>query len=633
MGIFIKNIQLPDDDYIFISDDGSSSNVLLGLSKINIFIGENNSGKSRLMRSILKTEDFEFIPTNEDLIHINKFIMVFDSKLKILYKNKGWMDVEGLNKVKANLKHLEFLKANINHLEPIMEIQKHIAKVSNKHSIDYQTNDGGFMGLYNLSGGEPALKGLVEIYNDSIKYLNDVKGYYKFKKVYIPILRGLKPINYGTAPIEVFNGKVTKGKLPDDYNRDVYEERILDDYPELMDKCEIFTGLKTYETYTDYIGHLEDRKQELLTDFEVLLSEIIYEQIKVTALTNDSEESKLSRFKIKIGEEQGRVIQDLGDGIQSILTITFPLLIHEDEIKEQDANLMMFIEEPEQLLHPSLQRKLVNVFLNKRFDDYQFFLTTHSNHFLDISLDTDDVSVYSISKSLDENNNSKFLIKKVSFGDNELLELLGVRNSSVFNTNCNIGVEGKFDQLYLRKYLEIYQNHKIKGEKDKKFIEDRHFSFSRYCGDSIKNNLEFEWNEDESIHNLFVIRDGDKRNKTGVNQKLENIFGTHFHILESLEIENLISKDVLLKVLKNDDVCKGITLNKEFEEDDYKNVKLGKFIKETICGNQITSDLVANKRAFYNKTAEYTVNYDDLSKETKELCGRLYNFIEAQNTG
>ena len=57
MEIIIKEIKIPDDSYSFISDSSEKENILKDLSKINIFVGENNSGKSRLLRSILFRSD------------------------------------------------------------------------------------------------------------------------------------------------------------------------------------------------------------------------------------------------------------------------------------------------------------------------------------------------------------------------------------------------------------------------------------------------------------------------------------------------------------------------------------------------------------------------------------------------
>jgi AAA15 family ATPase/GTPase len=110
-------------------------------------------------------------------------------------------------------------------------------------------------------------------------------------------------------------------------------------------------------------------------------------------------------------------IYNLGDGIQSIIAITMPLFLQESIL--ENKNILVCIEEPEHLLHPSLQRKLIETFFDKRFDNYQFFFTTHSNHFLDVVLDFDEISMFSFNKKLDgidEEELAQFAINKVSVG-------------------------------------------------------------------------------------------------------------------------------------------------------------------------------------------------------------------------
>ncbi|NMC34092.1 MAG: ATP-binding protein [Veillonellaceae bacterium] len=623
MGISIQDIKLPDKDFTFISEDGSKGNVLKGLSKINIFIGENNSGKSRLMRSIIQTENFDFISTNEDLNKINDFTVNFKNDLKEFYNKYNLNDIDDLNYEVNKLKYLSFLKANESYFKPFKELHEHITTIPGKINITYVYKDGSTWIKDKLNQNTPELNELLQIYNKNKKFLTGFRPLYTFKKIYIPILRGLKPINYGT---------LSESEDAIKFSKDIYKLRILEDYPKLKNTCEIFTGLITYEHYTDYSGHVEDSKRELIKSYKELLSEIFNDEIDVTPV-DPRKQNQLLQFIVKIGEEKGRLIHELGDGIQSIIIMTFPLFLHEDVAKKQ--NILIFIEEPEQLLHPSLQRKLVNVFLDERFDNYQFFLTTHSNHFLDISLDSDDVSIYSVSKFLVGPSKNKFFIKKVSFGDNELLELLGVRNSSVFNTNCNICVEGIVDQLYLRKYFKIYQDYMKKTDKIQKiFVEDRHFSFSRYNGDDIKNYLEFDWDKSDKIPgNLLIIMDGDKNGENAQNQHLKELFGDNFVPLDCWAIENLLSKKVLIETLKNNGKYKDIHLNEDFKESDYKNKDLNEFIKVSIANKKINyNPIKKRKRSFFEQTNNYIKNYKNLSKDAVKLCETLYKFIESQNT-
>ena len=61
----------------------------------------------------------------------------------------------------------------------------------------------------------------------------------------------------------------------------------------------------------------------------------------------------------------------------------------------------------------------------------------------------------------------------------KILDLLGVRNSSVFLSNCVIWTEGVTDRMLLRKLLELFT--------DFSYLEDRHYSFAEYGGSNLEN--------------------------------------------------------------------------------------------------------------------------------------------------
>lgn len=120
---------------------------------------------------------------------------------------------------------------------------------------------------------------------------------------------------------------------------------------------------------------------------------------------------------VKIGQEEERPIYGLGDGIQSIILITLPLFLYLDKSKEVNTTILVFIEEPEVGLHPELQRKLLKTLLSPIFENYQFFVTTHSNHFIDRIFESEDISIYSFDKHIydDEGSSTEFTIENVGF--------------------------------------------------------------------------------------------------------------------------------------------------------------------------------------------------------------------------
>lgn len=212
-----------------------------------------------------------------------------------------------------------------------------------------------------------------------------------------------------------------------------------------------------------------------------------------------------------------------------------------------------------------------------------FFLTTHSNHFLDITLDYEDkASFYSCEKKeikAGEKKETKTEIRSIT-QNKEVLNLMGIRNSSVFLSNCIIWVEGISDRLYIKHFLDLFKKYLEKSSKEelekqklnelKIYQEDKHYSILEYGGGNVvhfnfgKNDGNPNTiNTDAVSKNNFLVEDNDGHNlQTGNNIKTnkidkkgnrllkhqdifkENFFGKHF------EIENILSKDIILKVVK-----------------------------------------------------------------------------------
>jgi predicted ATP-dependent endonuclease of OLD family len=67
-----------------------------------------------------------------------------------------------------------------------------------------------------------------------------------------------------------------------------------------------------------------------------------------------------------------------------------------------------------------MQRKLIEVYSQKEFKSVQYFITTHSNHLLDITLDFDkNISTYSFKKESDK----KYLINNRT-DNKDILDML-----------------------------------------------------------------------------------------------------------------------------------------------------------------------------------------------------------------
>ncbi len=463
MSYIIKNICLDSNfsDYDVLSENTSQEKILPNLSKINILVGANNSGKSRFMRFLASTKELRFTP-NFDFKELNGLKRETKQIIGNYSVEKGYSEIGGLVEDSKALVDYKFVNESSSYLDDILNIFKKIFESSSLHytinRTSYSPSDIPSNNLKRLlSPSKEKLDKLIEKFPKTISS----------KKSYIPILRGLRTFPRGN-----------------DYDPDCYFTRTVDDY--FKDKLSaqevgdlIFTGLRLYDKIKDLLlGNLDER--ETVAQFQNFLSETFFDK-KPVALIPRKDSNVLF---VKIGNEEEFPIYNLGDGIQSIIVTTFPLF------ERKNDNLLVFIEEPEIYMHPGLQRIFLDTLL--KFDNHQFFFTTHSNHFLDITFDYSQISVYTFKKELQDKGekilSARFEIQNVSNENNKALELLGVKNSSVFLTNCTIWVEGITDRKYIAHYLAKYQESldKQTGKSNLKMLkEDLHYSFVEYSGANI----------------------------------------------------------------------------------------------------------------------------------------------------
>jgi hypothetical protein len=220
---------------------------------------------------------------------------------------------------------------------------------------------------------------------------------------------------------------------------------------------------------------------------------------------------------------------------------------------------------------------------------HQFFMTTHSNHLLDLLEDNELVSIFSFSEIADQtlatadlpqvdsaanSQSSKpkpsFRIRPSILRDRQILLELGVRPSATFLANATIWVEGVSDCAYLRAYMEAFVHYldargngwgKSLANRLSQYKEDRHYAFVEYSGSNLEHYSFKDKNEDceqaeakskevTSVTNLcataLVIADGDVHDKGDRKIWFEDQLKERFICLPCKEIENLIP-ELLMK--------------------------------------------------------------------------------------
>lgn len=178
-------------------------------------------------------------------------------------------------------------------------------------------------------------------------------------------------------------------------------------------------------------------------------------------------------FWLKKGRGTSTPLSRMGMGVSQMF-IAYARLI-----RDVGRPYTYFIEEPESNLHPRLLRGFMQDM--SKYSTIQFFITSHSNVTLD-SVGPQD-RVYHFSQ--DANGACSAIEVSDIAAHHDVLDALGVTGTSLLQTNCAIWVEGPSDRLYLRKWLE-----ELAAKNGESLRENIDYSFVIYGG-SILSHFEF----------------------------------------------------------------------------------------------------------------------------------------------
>ena len=623
---------------------------LKNASMINIFVGSNNSGKSRFIRNLLESNNKKInLEETKNLINYwNHFIC---SDHIIYYNHKMFrelgnikmfeiQDDNGYVKLfKFNNQDLIFQSENLE----ILKKNNSICKIIENSQIQSNsfTLNGRFYGSdINLE----TLKKHLERFNNSLKLLKT-----KNKNIFIPTLRTAHSIFYKKQNSESYT------KIADD----IFKETIIKNYKIDEEKTEIFTGLTLYNEIVNARNNTKDVRSRF-ENFENFISDHFFQGKKIDIVAKldiykknkQNDETELINIYI---DGESKDLYELGDGIQALIILMYKIFMCEDDS-------LIFIDEPEINLHPGMQRLFLEQITNNEVlkkKNLTYFISTHSNHFLDLTIEKDNISVFLFNKILDDDK-PKFIVKNVNDGDNSPLQYLGVSNSSVFLANCSIWVEGISDRNYLKAFLKAY----CRDNKGKNYPkEDIDFTFIEYAGSNIdhynfsKDELKEKINAFALNNKIFLVSDydGEYRNEKHrfyYSYKHENF--TYKTTKPYKEVENLLHLRVWNKILIH--FC---NKRKIETEENYNNVKskiqfalanfVGKKYEDVYIGkllsevrkyvpelNKIWHDsegTIINKAELSKKVLELTesgeLTWDDFKSNSKvnNITSEIYNFI------
>lgn len=596
-------------DY-FLEGEDAFLTFLPKVNDINIIIGSNNSGKSRFMRYLMRCKNLIGINNlkgvDAEIQEYNRLIESFNATNISIplkkYEDRGYQTM-GRDPYKERLDYLrkyQPLKLDSNYLDLNSQIK------NNKEKFK-KLNDKGVSDKY--------FEDYSKINEFTILNFSDRKSYY------IPTLRSAHSlfIKEGDSFI----------KLEDD----IYLQTLERYYKFQGSEVEIFTGLHLYKEILNSRNSKRSIRQSF-EKFENFIGDNFFgkKQVDIVAEFNKDEslsginQSEIISVHIE-GEKETRKLYELGDGIQAIIILMYKIFMAEN-------NSFIFIDEPELNLHPGMQRLFLdqistNQFLKKK--KLKYFISTHSNHFLDLTLEKENISIYSFTSNSIVDKDNTFTIRNVNAGDNSVLKNIGVNNSSVFLANCGIWVEGISDRNYIKAFLKSYIE--SLGKDSQILKEDIDYAFFEYAGSNVEHYLFEDISEIDSkklisdinalaLNNrIFLLADSDnakKSTKKGMRLKeFEDLKRDNFFpyiIWNVREIENLITKDMwkdtLISLCNKDLVKKHEKFIKEKIENAINEIELSAYSKYYIGEflnvisqklNKLEGKNILNKSSYENK--------------------------------
>lgn len=614
----------------FLPNEEKHIEYLPSVNDINIFIGSNNSGKSRFMRELIKLDNWFY---SSDLINT---IGEFNNQAALL--TERYNKLRQYNTIDANDFKIK--------LNSIINFEPHLRQVNEKlNSIQYFRSDR-------------LIKDLLNRINENLPEKSKL-----FSKTFIPTLRSAHSL---------FQVSTNSKKIEEDFFKDTIEKN----YNLKNSRIEIFTGLHLYKNILNARNSGKENRKKF-EEFEKFIGEYFFNKKTIDIVaeynfdSNTKGDNTNNNITIHIEGETDRKLYELGDGIQALIILMFKIYM-------ADNNSYIFIDEPEINLHPGMQRLFLDQICNNKIlkeKNLKYFISTHSNHFLDLSIEKNNVSIYAFSQRNSDNTKEKqFEIRNVNKGDNSILRDIGVNNSSVFLANCSIWVEGVSDRNYIKAFLKAY----IDDASNKAEIlkEDIDFAFFEYAGSNIDHYifepLSFEIEEDikKNINALalnnkiFLVADSDNASgetlKAARLNKLKENSNIKTKVLTNIrEIENILPTDIWIEAI--DFYCNSSLIRKneveatdkikksinKIKPEDYKKKYIGEFLNDLRndvgkdgkeyfinksvykTNNSIPGTLV-NKRGLSELVLDKNISWDiyKKSKEIVSLTTSIYNFIK-----
>ncbi|KLU05717.1 putative ATP-dependent endonuclease, OLD family [Rhodopirellula islandica] len=268
--------------------------------------------------------------------------------------------------------------------------------------------------------------------------------------------------------------------------------------------------------------------------------------------TQHDDESEAGLWEIYLAEKSKGLIplSQSGSGLKTIILVLLNILVIPQQSKEPISKYVFAFEELENNLHPALQRRLMRYLAEfARRTDATFFLTTHSNVTLDVFSRDPNSQIVHVSH---DGNSARTQTVEAHFDRAGIVSELGAKPSDLLQANGVLWLEGPSDRIYLNRWIQLFSSGELVEGLDYQcafyggsVLARTQFASPEDSNEELANLLRIN-------PNIAVVCDGDRtaEKKKGsrvkqrvqrIRSELEQIPGSTLWITEGKEIESYLT--------------------------------------------------------------------------------------------
>jgi predicted ATPase len=382
------------------------------LSKLNVFIGANNSGKSNVLRFLDRI--YPQLQSLNGAVNFDRYER--PSGISATFRYGYAVDLRMVNR-----EHQAFRQA-FAHLQPNYQYREQAlgdllrvvqAKAANDQTPDFAWFEFDDQGTLSTTGWEAAFSTLDR---ESLGRVARLAGFTSIGTDFLPhVLRKLGVPVRSIEPIFIPAVRwIQSGTEAPANARRVFDGRgLIDD----LDKL----------SRPDADAYAEREKFDKIERFVQIVTSNPSAWLEIP--------SSKSTITVHIGNRP-LPLESLGTGIHEVVILAAACTLFHRRV--------ICLEEPELHLNPILLRRLVRYLLDET--DNQYFMSTHAAALMD----TDEAQVYHVSL---QDAESRLAYAKTGNARSNVCAELGYHPSDLMQCNCLIWVEGPSDRLYLKFWL------------------------------------------------------------------------------------------------------------------------------------------------------------------------------------